>query len=212
MKTFTATMMVTGILLFSMDAVKAQEGISYLFEQNRSAFAALEARVSDRGMTPEEFGAWLAESSGIYIHADDRRSDPGPAFPMGYARIDIFLIDVGGIVGRNSMPVRLPDGSSSLSSRVDGNQFGRFIKNTATSQPARWYPDPESWHQKPEDRSPIESSRDLQRIASDAGRRAIGSGGAAGKASLVMIITPDADRYDVPVTPGVVVFTFDLRD
>ncbi len=232
MKTLKSILTTACVVFFITDAVYAQEGIAYVVEQNRSAFSILESRVADRGISSEEFGAWLAEGSGISIQAVDRRSDPGPAFPMGSARITLFIVSERGIVGQNGMPVRLSDQSTSLGRLVDGGQMGRFIDSTVKSLPSNWVPNPEDWHPNPENWhptpdnwtpdpadwfpdpanwSPIQSSHELQRIASEVGQRDVGSGGGAGKATFVLMIAPDADRYEVPVTPGAAVYTFDLK-
>ena len=96
--------------------------------------------------------------------------------------------------------------------------MGRFIDSTVKSLQSNWipmtddwHPAPDHWFPDPKDWSPIQSSQELQRIASEVGQRAVGSGGGAGKATFVLMIAPDADRYEVPVTPGAAVYTFDLK-
>lgn len=185
--------------------------VTYVLRSDMSGFSALESRVGNRGMTPEEFGAWLADNTAIHVQTDER-FDPGPAFPLGSARIMVFAVNERGIVDQNSMSIQISGRETLLGRTVNGSQMGRFIKNTAQSFPARWYPAPDHWYPRQSELSSIESSRELQRLASDIGRRVTGSGGAAGKAILVLMITPDADRYETPVTPGLAVFTFDVKE
>jgi hypothetical protein len=187
--------------------------VTYVLRSDMSGFSALESRVGDRGMTPEEFGAWLTDNTAIHVQTDGR-FDPGPAFPLGSARIMVFAVNERGIVDQNSMSVQISDQETLLGRTVNGSQMGRFIKNTSQSFPTRWHPTPDNWYPRQSELSPIESSRDLQRLASDIGRRVIGSGGGAGsgKVSIIVMTAPDTDRYEVPVVPGVAVFAFDVKD
>ncbi|MCC5941206.1 MAG: hypothetical protein JJU37_06645 [Balneolaceae bacterium] len=218
MKTIVSFVIIGSILLLDFNGLKAQDGgtfeeikQTYVLKSDASGFSALKSRLGERSISLEEFGQWVVGNMEVHAEVDGRRSDPGPAFPMD-VRITIFVVGERGIIAQNGIPVRVSDRPTELSRLVDGNQMGRFIKNTAQSIPTHddWHPHPEDWYPNPENWSPVQSSRELLRVASDVGSRA--RGGGAGKVSLVFMVTPDADRFEVPVTPGVAVFVFDVKD
>lgn len=97
--------------------------VTYVLRSDMSGFSALESRVGDRGMTPDEFGAWLADNTAMHVETDER-FDPGPAFPLGSARIMVFAVNERGIVDENSMTVKISDREALLGRSVNGAQLG----------------------------------------------------------------------------------------
>lgn len=184
--------------------------LSYELNVDSRSYQALAERNAENGISPADFGRWLAENVTVsetndFIERGRKWSDTG--------KLTLLAIDHrGGIIGSQSLPMRMSARAAPLGRLINAAQLGRtigqivnieFVKPDPDFLNPVHFPDPDHWAP---DRYPAPDNwaREVQDVASDQARRTLGRMSGESPVAIILLVSPDADELYDKSTPKIV--------
>lgn len=167
-------------------------------------------RAGERGISPDELGRWLSEN--VTVSESNDFIERGRKWSVT-GKLTILAVDQrGGIIGSQSLPMRMSARAAPLGRLINAAQLGRtigqivniefvkpdpdFLNPVHFPDPDHWapdrYPDPDYW------------AREVQGVASDQARRTLGRMSGESPVAIVLLVSPDADELYDKSTPKIV--------
>lgn len=176
------------LLILSGSQVFAQNRIELNLELNESQYKMMVSNIGERGISADELAKWLVDNGRLSVKAEKLNESSG--------KLLMYVLGERGVLGKASYRIMMSDRPASLSMMMSGRQLAGDLRNYFPGD--HFFPSDTFFpgdHFIPGDTF-MGSDREMERMAVEAGRKAISSMGSADGNGLAIVMFAVPEKVD----------------